>query len=52
LNHSDAAGSVTVRFSGRVHGHKLSPGSFLLALTRIANGRQGRTVTLAFGIVN
>jgi hypothetical protein len=51
-NHNDAAGSVTVRFSGRVHGHKLSPGSVLLALTPNANGRQGRTVTLAFRIVN
>ena len=53
-NYSDAAGSVTVRFSGRVHGHKLSPGSLRLALTPNpnANGRQGRTVTLAFRIVN
>ena len=32
-SNSDAAGSVTVRFSERVHGHKLSPESFLLALT-------------------
>ena len=51
-NHSDAARSVTVRFSGQVHGHKLTPGSLRLALTPNANGRQGRTVTLAFRIVN
>ena len=49
--HGDTAGSVRVRFSGRVHGHKLKPGRYLLVLTPSANGTAGRAVTLAFRIV-
>jgi hypothetical protein len=51
-NHSDAAGSVTVRFGGRVYGHKLSPGSFLLALTRICERLTGPHRHARFRIVN
>ena len=49
--HGDTAGSVRVRFSGRVHGHKLKPGRYLLVLTPRANGATGSAVTLAFRIV-
>jgi hypothetical protein len=51
FRHGDVAGSVRVRFTGRVRGHKLPPGRYLLTLTPSANGKTGRTVTLSFGIV-
>jgi hypothetical protein len=47
----DVAGDVGVHFSGRVHGGKLSPASYVLTLTPKANGQTGRTITLAFHIV-
>jgi hypothetical protein len=50
-SHRDAAGSVRVRFSGRIRGHRLSPGRYLLTLTPRADGQTGRTVRLAFRIV-
>ncbi len=50
-SHRDAAGSVSVRFGGRVRGHKLSPGRYLMTLTPKAGGATGRTVRLAFRIV-
>ncbi len=51
VTHRDAAGAVKVRFSARVRGRKLRPGSYRLTLTPTAGGRTGRTVTLAFRIV-
>jgi hypothetical protein len=51
FRHVDIAGNVRVRFSGRVHGHKLAPGRYLLVLAPSANGIAGRTVTLPFRIV-
>ena len=51
FRHADLAGDVRVRFSGRVRGHKLKAGRYLLVLTPTANGRSGPTVTLGFRIV-
>jgi hypothetical protein len=50
--HTDVAGAVSVFFSGRVRGHELPPGRYLLMLTPRANGHTGRTVTLSFQIVS
>lgn len=50
-HHTDVAGEVRVRFSGRIHGHKLAPGRYLLVLTPRANGQAGRAVTLTFRVV-
>jgi hypothetical protein len=47
----DAAGDISARFSGRVHGRKLSPGSYALTLTPEASGHSGGAVKLAFQIV-
>ena len=51
FTHSDAAGHVTVHFSGRVKGHKLAPKSYRLTLTPRAGKKTGRAVKLAFRIV-
>jgi hypothetical protein len=51
FTHRDRAGNVKVHFNGRVRGRKLSPGSYLLALTPSANGKTGRAVTLSFRII-
>lgn len=47
----DAAGDVSVHFSGRVRGRKLSPASYVLTLTPTAGGHPGRTIKLTFHIV-
>ena len=51
FTHLDVAGIVSVHFTGRVRGHKLNPGRYLLTLAPRANGQQGRTIQLAFHIV-
>jgi streptogramin lyase len=51
FTHQDAAGKVTVHFTGRVGGRKLKPGSYVLALTPKASGETGRTVELPFRVV-
>ena len=51
FTHQDQAGNVKIHFSGRVRGRKLSPGRYRLTLTPKANGKTGRTLTLAFQIV-
>ena len=51
FSHQDKAGKVSVHFTGRVRSRKLKPGSYRLTLTPKANGKTGRTVTLAFRIV-
>jgi hypothetical protein len=51
FRHTDVADAVSVFFTGRVRGHKLAPGQYLLTLTPRASGQTGRTVTLAFQIV-
>ena len=42
---------IGLRFTGRMRGHQLNPGRYLLTLTPRANGHQGRTIDLAFRIV-
>jgi hypothetical protein len=49
--HLDQAGAVQVRFTGRVHGHKLKPGRYRLTLTPRAGGKTGKAVVLPFRIV-
>ena len=52
FTHADKAGNLRLRFTGRVRGHKLKPGRYRLTLTPRANGKTGRSVTLAFRIVS
>jgi hypothetical protein len=52
FTHADTAGDVRVHFTGRVRGRKLKPGSYRLTLNPKANGKTGRTLTLAFRIVS
>jgi hypothetical protein len=51
FTHHDAAGAVSVHFSGRVRRHALKPGRYRLSLTPRAGGKRGRTINLAFRIV-
>jgi hypothetical protein len=51
FTHTDASGPNRFRFTGRVHGHKLRPGSYLLDATPTANGRTGSTVAAHFRIL-
>ncbi len=51
FSHRDAAGAVSVHFSGRVRKHALRPGHYRLTLTPRAGGKSGRTTKLAFTIV-
>jgi hypothetical protein len=52
FRHADTAGPNTLRFSGRVNGHKLSPGRYHLTITaRIGRGRPSAAKTIAFQIV-
>ncbi len=51
FTHRDRAGANSFHFTGRVRGHKLSPGSYRLrAVPRFAR-RNGRTITASFRIV-
>jgi hypothetical protein len=49
--HEDRAGSVSVHFTGRIHGRKLTPGRYRLALTPHSAGQTGPTVSLRFRII-
>jgi hypothetical protein len=51
FTHIDASGPNRFRFTGRVHGHKLPPGNYLLDATPTANGRTGSTVAAHFRIL-
>ncbi|MFN8111520.1 MAG: putative Ig domain-containing protein, partial [Thermoleophilia bacterium] len=51
FTHTDPVGTVSVRFDGRMRGRALAPAAYLLMLAPAADGRTGRTVTLAFRIV-
>jgi CSLREA domain-containing protein len=46
FSHSDRAGSNAVRFTGRLGGHKLPPGRYVLELTPQFSGQTGKTVSL------
>ena len=49
--HDDTAGADQFHFSGRIGGHALPSGSYLLVLTPHANGHAGATTRLSFRIV-
>jgi Kelch motif/Galactose oxidase, central domain len=52
FRHADVAGTNTIRFTGRVSGHKLSPGSYRLSITaRIGRGRASSPTLVGFRIV-
>jgi hypothetical protein len=52
FSHADVAGANTVHFSGRVNGHKLSPGHYRLNITaRIGRGRPSSSTLVGFRIV-
>jgi N-acetylneuraminic acid mutarotase len=52
FTHADAAGPNTLRFSGRVNGHKLSPGRYRLSVTaRVGGGTPSTARTIGFRIV-
>jgi hypothetical protein len=51
FTHTDAPGSVRLRFTGRVNGHKLKPGHYALTLTPRAGSITGSTVIVPFRIL-
>jgi Putative Ig domain len=51
VRHTDSAGIVRLRFTGRLRGHALGVGQYTLTLTPKAHGQLGRTVKLSFRIV-
>jgi len=51
FKHKDAAGSNSLRFSGRLGGHRLAPGGYRLAVTaKNAGGKVSATLTRSFKI--
>jgi hypothetical protein len=50
--HADAAGANRLRFSGRLNGRKLAPGSYRLSLTPRAGSLTGGTVSAGFRILH
>jgi sugar lactone lactonase YvrE len=48
---SGAAGKNKFRFTGRLNGRKLTPGSYRLVATPSAGGRAGRSASVAFRII-
>ena len=50
FSHRDRAGRVTFHFSGRVRGHKLSPGSYKLTAVPRVGRTAGRAATVRFRI--
>ncbi len=52
FKHTDSAGTNSLRFSGRVNGHKLRPGRYRLSVNaRIGRGTPSAATTVAFKIV-
>jgi hypothetical protein len=49
--HTDQIGRNHVRFSGRVGGHKLPPGVYVLVLTPQLGGQQGKAVSLGCRVI-
>ncbi len=49
--HGDVAGANRLRFSGRVGGHKLSPGSYRLEATSVSAAGAGKPALAAFKIL-
>jgi hypothetical protein len=48
---SGKAGANTFRFTGRVSGKRLTPGSYQLGATPIAGRLKGRTMSASFQII-
>ena len=51
FSHRDHAGSNSLRFSGRLHGHALQPGRYLLEATATLAGQRSPTITTSFVIL-
>ena len=51
LTHTDTGGQNIVSFSGRLHGHLLAPGSYLLEATPTSDSLRGNTDTAHFHVV-
>jgi hypothetical protein len=51
FTHPDTAGQNTVRFSGRLHGHVLAPGSYLLEITPTLRSLHGNTISAHFRVI-
>ena len=50
FKHRDRAGTNQFRFTGRVHGHKLSSGSYRLSAVPHNSGGAGRAVFVSFSV--
>lgn len=50
FTHTDTAGGNRFRFTARIHGHKLTPGNYLLQITPHTPGGAGPTRTKGFRI--
>jgi hypothetical protein len=48
---SAGAGLRSTRFTGRIAGHRLAPGSYLMSATPTAGGLAGRTVSTPFAVI-
>ena len=46
-----ARGANRLRFSGRLNGHKLNPGTYTLVATPAASGKTGRAIKVTFQII-
>ncbi len=51
FSHRDRAGINTLRFTGRLHGHALAPGRYLLTVTATLAGQRSAALTAAFVIL-
>jgi acetyl esterase/lipase len=51
FRHSDRAGVVTLHFSGRLHGHALAAGPYLLRATASSGGHRSRSLSTSFRIL-
>ena len=51
FTHRDHTGRNSLRFSGRLHGHALAPGPYLLKVTAALAGRRSPSVTTSFVIL-
>ena len=51
FSHRDHAGSNSLRFTGRLHGHALAPGRYLLNVTATLAGQRSPAITTSFLIL-
>jgi DNA-binding beta-propeller fold protein YncE len=52
FTHTGTSGANRLRFSGRLNGHKLKPGTYTLVATPTASGRTGRAIKVTFRIIH